>query len=64
MKDFKYFVWRSNEMCPYHAIRARGVSGFNAPDADDPRCIWRGDAMKEARRIAAERNRLIEAGKA
>ena len=50
----KYFVWRFSSYNPY---RAYGIRNHVEPDSNDPRCIWRGDSLKEARDMAKKANK-------
>lgn len=55
MAEPKYFVWHENTDDPY---RACGTRNCIMPAPDDPRCVWRGDDLAEARRQATEHNKI------
>ena len=52
----KYFVWRASHKEPYRAYRTRN---HIQPVDGDPRCIWRGDSLKEAREVAKKANKKM-----
>lgn len=55
MSDFKYFVWRFNEAEPY---RAYGLRSYYGERVSDARCIWHGDDLAQAQRVAVAANQI------
>ena len=51
----KYFVWRYDI---FHPFRAYGTRNHIEPESDDLRCLWRGDSLKEARKVAKKANKI------
>ena len=52
----KYFVWRFSPKQPF---RAYGTWKYFEPVSDDLRCIWRGESLEEARKLAKKANRKV-----